>query len=58
MEVKFPEVVVPLTSGDGNAYAIIGTVRRALRGRGYKPTPFASSPPKQAAGAMTTCSPQ
>jgi len=30
-EPKYPEVVVQLTGEDGNAFAIIGAVNRALR---------------------------
>jgi hypothetical protein len=33
-EIKFPEIEVELTGGDGNAMAIIGKVRRALRRAG------------------------
>ena len=29
--VKYPEITVQLTGRDGNAYAIMGAVRRALR---------------------------
>jgi hypothetical protein len=31
MEPKYPDVVVQLTNQDGNAFFILGTVRRALR---------------------------
>jgi hypothetical protein len=31
MDVKYPHVVVELTGSDGNAAAIIGAVRKALR---------------------------
>ena len=31
MEVKYPHVNVPLVGHDGNAFAIIGRVTRALR---------------------------
>ena len=34
MEVKFPDVVVPLSGIDSNAFAILGTVRRALKSAG------------------------
>ena len=34
MEVRFPEVVVQLSGEDGNAFAILGTVRRALKRAG------------------------
>lgn len=30
MEVKYPNIEVQLTGNDGNAFAIIGSVRRAL----------------------------
>jgi len=29
--IKYPEIEVQLTGNDGNAYAIMGTVRRALK---------------------------
>ena len=31
MVPKYPDVVVPLVGGDGNAFAIIGAVTNALR---------------------------
>ena len=31
MEVKYPDITVPLSNEDGNAFAIIGRVRKALR---------------------------
>jgi hypothetical protein len=34
-DIRYPEVVVQLTGEDGNAYAILGTVQRALRQAGY-----------------------
>jgi hypothetical protein len=34
-EVKFPDVHVKLVGEDGNAFAIIGRVSRALRGAGH-----------------------
>ena len=34
MDVKYPEVTVKLTGEDGNAYAILGAVRNALRKAG------------------------
>ena len=34
-EVRHPEVVVELTGGDGNAYAILGAVGQALRRAGH-----------------------
>jgi hypothetical protein len=34
-DVRHPEVVVQLTGQDGNAYAILGTVQRALRKAGH-----------------------
>lgn len=33
-EPRYPDVIVPLTSGDGNAWAIMGSVSRALRKAG------------------------
>jgi len=32
--VKFPEIVVPLTGQDGNAFGILGKVRRSLKRHG------------------------
>lgn len=34
MEVKYPEIEVELTGEDGNAYAILGAVRKALHRAG------------------------
>lgn len=34
METKYPEIEVELLGEDGNAFAILGTVRRALRRAG------------------------
>ena len=34
MEAKFPEVVVQLTDQDGNAFAVIGAVAKALKRAG------------------------
>ena len=34
MEAKHPEITVQLTGTDGNAFAVIGTVTRALRRAG------------------------
>ena len=31
MEIKYPNIEVQLTGGDGNAFAIIGAVKKALR---------------------------
>ena len=31
MEVRSPDIVVRLTGEDGNAFAVLGTVRRALK---------------------------
>ena len=31
MDIKFPEIKVRLTGTDGNAFAIIGTVNKALK---------------------------
>lgn len=35
MDVKFPDVKVQLTGNDGNAYAILGAVRKALKRAGH-----------------------
>jgi hypothetical protein len=32
---KFPDVTVQLTGEDGNAFAVLGTVKRALRAAGH-----------------------
>ena len=34
-EVRHPEITVRLTGSDGNAYAILGAVRTALRRAGH-----------------------
>ena len=34
MEVKYPEIEVELTGQDGNAFAIMGVVKRALKQAG------------------------
>jgi hypothetical protein len=34
IEVKYPDIEVDLSNSDGNAFAIIGTVRKALRRAG------------------------
>lgn len=34
MDVKYPEIEVQLTGQDGNAFAIMGAVRKALRRAG------------------------
>ncbi len=34
MEIKYPDVTVVLTGTDGNAYAIMGAVKKALRKSG------------------------
>jgi hypothetical protein len=34
-DIRHPDVVVQLTGEDGNAYAILGTVQRALRQAGH-----------------------
>ena len=35
MEVKFPDVTVQLVGTDGNAFAVLGKVSRALRDAGH-----------------------
>ena len=37
MEPKYPKIVVPLSGEDGNAFAIIGRVSKALRRGGVEP---------------------
>ncbi len=37
MEPKYPEITVQLTGEDGNAFFIIGAMRRALRENGVPP---------------------
>lgn len=34
MDIKYPEVNVPLVGEDGNAFAILGRVQKALRSAG------------------------
>lgn len=34
-EVKFPDVTVKLVGNDGNAFAILGSVSRALKAAGH-----------------------
>lgn len=36
-EVKYPEIEVQLVDGDGNAFAILGGVSRALKQGGVSP---------------------
>jgi hypothetical protein len=35
MSIKYPEVEVQLTGNDGNAFAIMGAVSKALKRAGY-----------------------
>ncbi len=37
METKYPEIEVQLTGNDGNAFAIMGAVRKALRRANVSP---------------------
>lgn len=37
LEPRYPGVVVELVGGDGNAFAILGAVRRALVNAGVEP---------------------
>jgi len=37
MVPKYPDITVPLTGTDGNAFAVLGTVNRALRQAGVSP---------------------
>lgn len=41
MDVKYPEIDVQLSGTDGNAFAIIGAVRKALRSAGVTPSEVA-----------------
>lgn len=34
MDVRYPEIVVRLTGEDGNAFAVLGRVQRAMRAGG------------------------
>lgn len=36
MSVKFPNIKINLTGGDGNAFAVIGAVSKALKRAGEK----------------------
>jgi len=38
MVPKYPDITVPLTGTDGNAFAVLGTVNRALRQAGVSQT--------------------
>lgn len=38
MDLKYPEVIVKLLGGDGNAFSVLGKVRRALRDGGVANT--------------------
>lgn len=40
MDVRHPDVVVQLTGHDGNAFAILGTVSRALKTAGIDPAEY------------------
>lgn len=40
-EIKYPEIEVELSGTDGNAFAILGQVTRALRRRGVAPLEIA-----------------
>jgi hypothetical protein len=40
MEIKHPEITVQLIGNDGNAFAIMGAVSKALRRAGIDPTPY------------------
>ena len=41
MEIKYPNITVKLTDTDGNAFAIIGAVRRALKRADVDPVKIA-----------------
>lgn len=40
MDVKYPDIEVQLTGRDGNAFAILGAVQKALRKEGIDAAPF------------------
>jgi hypothetical protein len=40
MEIKHPEITVELIGNDGNAFAIMGAVSKALRRAGIDPAPY------------------
>ena len=54
-DIRYPDVVVQLTGEDGNAFAILGTVRRALR-QPATATTRPSSSPRRPAATTSTCS--
>ena len=37
MKVRYPQITVELTGTDGNAFAVLGKVRRALHAEGVAP---------------------
>lgn len=39
-EVKYPNIEVKLIGGDGNAFAVLGKVSRALKNEGIDPADF------------------
>ncbi len=39
-DTRYPEVEVQLTGTDGNAFAVLGAVQRALRRHGVDPAPY------------------
>ena len=55
METK-QKPTVKLIGEDGNAFAILGRVRKALRKAGYSTEELSGSPPKPLLGTTTTCS--
>ena len=40
LEPRYPDVVVELVGTDGNAFAVLGAVQRALKDAGVDPAPF------------------
>ena len=48
--VKYPQVQIQLTGGDGNAFAILGKVQRAMRRAGLTPDQVAEYQAEATAG--------
>jgi len=40
MDIKYPDIKVQLIGKDGNAFAILGAVGKALRNAGVDPKPY------------------
>ena len=54
-DIRYPNIKAKLTGTDGNAYAILGRVLRALREAGVDEERSASSPPRRPPATTTTC---